>query len=235
MNHSPIRNYADFVNALLEAGFSLGGGNNSGIFALIPWSWDAEPPYETPVRWHTGDLETDPWEWRMRVLEERNDIAYAKCFFNKSGYITKEWAPYFIAARRGNMSLEKEYEDGAISNHAKRIYSATQDYGTLPLHAMKQLAGFEKDEKSKFDSALVELQMKMYLTMCGRQRKISAKGDEYGWSSTVFCTTESFWGAEVFEKAAKLNQDDAIAEIIERVLTLNPYAKPRRILKFITG
>jgi hypothetical protein len=75
----------------------------------------------------------------------------------------------------------------------------------------------------------------MYLTMCGRQRKISAKGDEYGWSSTVFCTTESFWGAEVFEKAAKLNQDDAIAEIIERVLTLNPYAKPRRILKFITG
>lgn len=235
MNNSSIRNYGDFVNALLEAGFSLGGGNSSGIFALIPWSWDEDPPYETPVRWHTGDLETDPWAWRMRVLEERNDIAYAKCFFNKSGYITKEWAPYFIAARRGSMSLEEEYEDGVISNYARRIYSTMLIHGTLPLHAIKQLAGFGKDEKSKFDRALVELQMKMYLTMCGQQPEISAKGEEYGWSSTVFCTTESFWGAEVFEKAAKLNQDDAVAEITERVLTLNPSAKPRRILKFIAG
>jgi len=235
LNHNPIRNYGDFVNALLEAGFSLGGGNDSGIFALIPWSWDEEPPYETPVRWHTGESETDPWEWRMRVLDERNDIAYAKCFFNKSGYITAEWAPYFIAARRGNTNLEEEYEDGVISNHAKRIYGTLLEYGTLPVHAIKQLAGFGKDEKSKFDSALVALQMKMYLTMCGRERKISAKGGEYGWSSTVFCTTESFWGAEVFKKVAKLNQDDAIAEITERVLTLNPSAVSRRIRKFIAG
>ena len=30
-----ILNYAGFVDALLEAGFSLGGGNSDGIFALI--------------------------------------------------------------------------------------------------------------------------------------------------------------------------------------------------------
>lgn len=235
LNHDPIRGFGDFVNALLEAGFSLGGGNSSGIFALIPWSWNEEPPYETPVRWHTGDPETDPWEWRMRVLEERNDIAYGKFFFSKGGFITKKWAPYFIAARRGNTTLEKEYEEGHISNPARRIYNTVLDYGTLPLHVIKEFAGFGRDEKSKFDNALIELQMKMYLTMCGRQPKISAKGEEYGWSSTVFCTTEDFWGSEVFEEADKLNRDDAIAEITERVLALNPCAKPRRIIKFITG
>ena len=31
-----ILHYAGFVDALLEAGFSLGGGNSDGIFALIP-------------------------------------------------------------------------------------------------------------------------------------------------------------------------------------------------------
>lgn len=97
-----IQNYNDFVTALLSNGFSVGGGNSEGIYALISWSWDENPPYDTPVRWHTGDPETDPWEWRIRVLDERNDIAYAKLFFNKSGYITKEWYPYFLAVRRGN-------------------------------------------------------------------------------------------------------------------------------------
>ena len=31
-----IKHYDDFVNALLSAGFSLGGGNDEGIFALVP-------------------------------------------------------------------------------------------------------------------------------------------------------------------------------------------------------
>ena len=86
----PIQNYDGFVENLLTAGFSMGGGNDEGIFALIPWSWDQQPPYETPVRWHTGLVETDPWEWRMRVLDERRDIAYGKVFFKKSGFITKQ-------------------------------------------------------------------------------------------------------------------------------------------------
>ncbi|MGI5853951.1 MAG: AlkZ-related protein [Bacillota bacterium] len=98
------------------------------------------------------------------------------------GFITKKWVPHFIAARRGNTTLEVEYEKGHISNPARRIYNTVLDYGTLPLHVIKEFAGFGRDEKSKFDNALIELQMKMYLTMCGRQPKISAKGEEYGWS-----------------------------------------------------
>ncbi len=230
-----IRNYADFVDGLLQAGFALGGGNSGGIFSLVPWNWNEPPPYETPVRWHTGDPETDPWEWRMRVLNERSDISYSKVFFGKSGYIAKKWVPYFIAARRSSMSFEEEYSGGTISNYAKRIYSVVSDNGTLPLHVIKQLAGFGKEEKSKFDRALVELQMKMYLTMCGRQQKVSKTGEEYGWSSTVFCTTESFWGKDVFEKVSRLDKTNAIDAIIEQVFIVNPNAKPAKVLKFIIG
>ena len=53
-----IRDYKGFVEALQNAGFSMGGGNDEGIFSLIPWSWDETPPYETPVRWHTGNPDT---------------------------------------------------------------------------------------------------------------------------------------------------------------------------------
>ncbi len=233
-NHQ-IKCYDDFITVLSDAGFSLGGGNSEGIYSVIPWNWKEQPPYETPVRWHTGDPETDPWEWRMRVLDERSDIAYSKVFFKKSGYITREWFPCFYAARRGNTSFDEEYQNGMISHPAKRIYQVILEHGTLPLHAIKQLAGFGKEEKSRFDHALVELQMKMYLTMCGRQQKISQKGEEYGWSSTVFCLTETFWGKEALEAAARHDKHEAVQKITERVCLLNPGAEQKKILKFIQG
>ena len=230
----PILKYEDFVGALLNAGFSMGGGNDEGIYAAVPWNWNEEPPYATPVRWHTGNMETDPWEWRMRVLDERNDIAYAKVFFKKSGYITKEWYPFFIAARRTS-AFEDAYQEGTISRHAKRIYDVLARQEPLPVHVMKELAGFAKEEKAVFERALVELQMKMYVTMCGRQAKISPKGQEYGWSSTVFCTVESFFEPEVMEKAAQLDKAEAVAQIKAQIKKINPAAAEKKIIKFIQG
>ena len=230
-----VKNYNDFTDVLLKTGFSIGGGNNEGIFSIISWSWNDETPYETPVRWHTGEMETDPWEWRMRVLDERNDMAYGKIFFKKSGYVTKEWAPYFLAVRREGKTFEEDYADGKISNEAKRIYEVVSENQTLPVHGIKALAGFGKEDKSKFDRGLTELQMKMYITMCGRQQKISQKGEEYGWSSTMFCTTEHFWGEEIFETAAELEKAEAVQKIREQVYRLNPEAVEKKVLKFING
>lgn len=171
----------------------------------------------------------------MRVLDERTDIAYGKVFFKKSGFIAKAWAPYFLAARRGNTDFEAAYAAGTISHTAKRIYGAVQEYGVLPLHAIKQIAGFSSAEKSRFDGALTELQMRMYLTMCGRQQKLSQKGEAYGWYSTMFCTVEQFWGAALFADALALSKDDAVKAITEQVLVLNPQAEAKKINKFILG
>lgn len=230
-----IYNYADFTAALLKSGFSMGGGNDNGIFSLISWDWKQEPPYETPVRWHTGNPETDPWEWRMRVLDERDDIAYAKLFFKKSGYITKDWYPYFLKVRRDGMSFEEKYADGTTSNFAKRIYEVIDKNAALPIHTLKQLAGFSGEDKSKFDRALIELQTGMFITMCGRQQKRSKLGEEYGWSSTVLCTTEMFFGEEVFRKAEGIDMQEAVNKITAQVYMLNPTAEGKKIIKFIRG
>lgn len=230
-----IHNYNDFVEVLSQAGFSMGGGNSEGIYAAVPWNWNEEPPYQTAVRWHTGETETDPWEWRIRVLDERDDIAYGKLFFKKSGYITKQYYPYFLAARRRGQSFAEEYEDGLISHNAKKIYEIICANGTLPLHAIKQIGGFGKEDKSKFDRAIVELQMKMYLTMCGTQQKLSQKGEEYGWSSTVFCKVEDFFGEEIIRQAEALDRQEAIEQIKAQVYRLNPEAQEKKIMKFIQG
>ena len=45
------------------------------VFVLIPYDWTNQDAIGTPVKWHCGDPKVEPWEWRMRVLEERTDIA----------------------------------------------------------------------------------------------------------------------------------------------------------------
>ena len=178
MNHE-LSNFNDFIQILLASGFSIGGGNDEGIYAIVNYDWLNVPP-GSPIVWHTGDPETDPWEWRIRVLNERDDIAYAKCFFKKSGYITQEFYPYFLSVRHAGREFDDEYADGLISHNAKRIYDVISEYGELPLHEIKTHGGFGQDEKSKFDSALTELQMRLYLTICGTRRRMNFKGEEYG-------------------------------------------------------
>jgi len=230
-----LKNFNDFVQILLVSGFSMGGGNDEGIYAIVNHDWQTAPP-GSPIIWHTGDPETDPWEWRVRVLNERDDIAYSKCFFRKSGYITSEFIPYFLAVRRGRRGFQDEYADGLISQYAKRIYDLISEYGELPLQEIKAIGGFMRDEKSRFDTALTELQMRLYLTICGTRRKRNAKGEEYGWNSTMFCTAEQFWeDTDVFARAVKLNEDEAYNAIRERVLKLNPIADEKKIRKFAYG
>ncbi|MCL2840402.1 MAG: hypothetical protein FWE05_06475 [Defluviitaleaceae bacterium] len=232
-----IQKYDDFVKALLHAGFSLSSGKGDGIYAIVTWNWNEEPPYETPVSWHTEDPETDPWEWRMRVLDERDDIAYGKLFFKKSGFITKAWYPYFLAARRGGANFKDFYTGGSMSHFAKRIYEIVADYDALPVHDIKRIGGFVKEDKPAFDRALVELQMGLFITVCGSQMRLSKLGVEsaQGMPSSVFCTTEKFFGENVFKKAASIDSETAFDKIRAQILNLNPLAEEKKIVKFIFG
>ena len=74
--------YAEFYTELLEKGFSP-AGSNGGVFSLC----DA---FDSEIVWYTGDPDRDPWQWRMRVLQEGMPIAYGKLFFGKAGYIAEE-------------------------------------------------------------------------------------------------------------------------------------------------
>ena len=170
-----IRSFDDFVQDLREAGFSMGGERDGGVFALASF-------FGPEIRWHTEDAQTDPWEWRIRVLREYQDLAYGKFFFGNGGYITGEWFPCFYAARRavslentegkqlrfrGTKALEEEYEDGNVSREALTIYRLLQEYRELPAHLLRQYGGFAgKEYASAFERALVELQAGFYISIC---------------------------------------------------------------------
>ena len=231
-----IRNYDDFTEELLRAGFSLAGGSPKGIWSVVPFSWE-EQPYiqDSPIRWHTEDPETDPWEWRMRVLRERDDIAYAKLFFRIGGYITREWYPCFLACRRGTMEFEDAWAEGSVSCAAKRVYVAARASGPVLLPELKALAGFGREENVAFEQAVTELQMRLYLTICGQGQRRNKYGEPYGWNCTRLCTVEEFWGEAMMASAGELDPTEAEERITGRILELNPRAKKTAIRHFIYG
>ncbi len=224
-----IHSFKEFCEELLKCGFSMGGGNAKGIFAIVDYDWKTCPA-DSPIVWHTGDPETDPWEWRMRVLEERDDIAYGKVFFGTSGYITKEWYPLFLRVRRQGMVFDEWYDEGKASQLEKQIYEAVSENGQVALHDLKRMCGITKETASKFDRALTNLQRNLFITMCGRTQKLNKFGEGYGWNSTVFCTVEDFWGEDL---STDVPFDEAYGRIREQILKLNPQAEERTIKKFI--
>jgi len=220
-----IASFADFAQFIREAGFSLGGGNPHGIFTygehLAP-----------NIRWHTGDPQTDPWAWRIRAVEECGDIAYAKLFLGISGYIHRDFYPDFLAVRRGGLSLDDLYKKGEISSLCRRVYRVIETSGPTAMHDVKSLAGVSKEEALRYERSLVELQARMFITVCGQAQRISRKGETYGWYSAVFCTTEQFF-PQAFEEAAGIDRKDAAARIKARILEMNPQAGEKDIRKFI--
>lgn len=148
-----VNSFEEFCGELIKCGFSMGGGNAKGIHAVIPFDWNSTPE-DSRIRWHTGDPETDPWEWRMRVLKERDDIAYAKVFFGTSGYITKEWYPLFLTVRRHGMVFDEWYDEGKASQMESSIYKAISENGQVALHDLKRICSIQKEDASRFDRAL---------------------------------------------------------------------------------
>ncbi|MEE1031185.1 MAG: hypothetical protein U0L12_03490 [Ruminococcus sp.] len=224
-----VNSFNEFCDELHRCGFSMAGGNAKGIYAVVPFDWKTTIP-GCPVVWHTGDPETDPWEWRMRVLEEKKDIAYGKVFFGTSGFITKEWYPYFLAVRQKGLVFDEWYDNGKISRLEKQIYEAIYENGRVALHDLKHICGITKETSSKFDRALSNLQKYLFITMCGRTPKYNKFGQAYGWNSTVFCTTEEFWGEDL---SMDISYEDAYQKIHDRILELNPDAEEKVIKKFI--
>ncbi len=216
-----IGQFKDFYTALQQAGFSTAGENNEGIFTL--------QNYASPlIVWHTGEPESDPWTWRIRAVLEYDDVAYGKVFLKKSGWITRKWYPYFIAVRRAAKSCEELYAEGKLSRLERDIYALIKNGTASSLHTIKAITGDPTAE-----TALVQLQMLLLITLDGETRKLSKNGEPYGWPVSTFSTAEEFFTSELQAEAEQLSCCEAEAAIREQILRLNPLAKEANIKRFI--
>ena len=224
-----ITSFAEFCEELIACGFTLGGVNAKGIFTILSPE-NTTIPADSPIKWYTGDPETDPCEWKYRVMEECSDIAYGKVFFGTSGYITREWYPLFLKVRRQDMSMEDWYDRGKVSQLEKGIYDTIAENKRISQYALKCRFGVTPENTDRFDRAMTNLQKRLFITMCGQEMVKNDAGIEYGWGSTLFCTVEEFWRGDLSQE---ISFREAYQRIHDRILKINPDADEKTIRKFI--
>ena len=128
------------------------------------------------------------------------------------------------------MVFAEWYDEGKASQLEKSIYEAVSENGQAALHDLKRICGIHKEDASRFDRALVNLQKNLFITMCGRTQKKNKYGEGYGWNSTVFSTVEDFWKQDI---SSNISPEDAFQKIRNHILELNPLAQEKDIRKFI--
>lgn len=220
--NTKITEYNDFISIVSDIGFMPLSNNSIDFINLSGLT--------KPEQWHT-ELPSDPWPWRVKI-EEDHKAVYAKLFDKKPGFISIEWIALFLAARRKGHGFNEIYRDGVISNYAKQIYTLFERYKILAVHEIKAMVGVSKDTNSKFESAMSELQMGMFITTNGMKQKISSAGEPYGWPSTAYSTIETWVGEEVMNASNHISPNDAMDEILLRIYDISPCRDPKKLKRF---
>ena len=176
--------------------------------------------------WWTGDVDTDPWEWRA-VLARTGKVAYGKFFHNKTGFIAKKWFPEFANYRRAGYDFDARYEDGKAGYKEKLIMDVfwpsdceiweSNAKTDMFSNELKEKAGFGKGGEKGFEGTLTKLQMASYLTAKDFRPRLNKKGEEFGWAVAVYTLPEYIWGYEFVTKCYKESPEASYKKIVSQI------------------
>ena len=136
---------------------------------------------ETPEElWHTG-LDTDPWRWKDRAAQEKR-LAYGCILGGHKGFVTRRMYSIFYAAFHPALPMPERWAGGTIDRITWQLWALFEERSALNTSQVRQILGVSgKSAARASDSALQRLQHEYYITIDGSERKISAKGEFYGW------------------------------------------------------
>ena len=136
---------------------------------------------ETPESlWHTG-LDTDPWRWKDRASEEKR-LAYGCILGGHKGFITQRMYPIFFAAFHPIPTMQERWATGIVNQRTFQLWQLFEKEGTLNISQLRQILGVSRKQgASALDTSIQQLQHEYYITVDGNIRKISSKGEFYGW------------------------------------------------------
>lgn len=167
-----LTTYEDFIARAESLGFMA----LSPILPGLP-SLGGETPGSL---WHTG-LETDPWRWKDRAAEEKR-LAYGCILGGHKGFITRRMYPIFYAAFHPGLSMPERWFNGTVPQITWRLWQLFEEKGTLNISQVRRtLDASRRQIAGEIDSAVQRLQSEFYITIDGNDRKVSAKGEFYGW------------------------------------------------------
>lgn len=168
-----LTTYEDFVARVESLGFMA----LSHLLPGLPSLGDET----SESLWHTG-LDTDPWRWKDRAAEEKR-LAYGCILGGHKGFVSQRMYRIFYAAYHPPLSMPARWAGGTVSQITWRLWQLFEENSTLNISQVRQMMGVSRKQgASAVDAAIQQLQHEYYITVDGNQRKVSARGEHYGWA-----------------------------------------------------
>jgi hypothetical protein len=164
--------------------------------------------------WHTG-LDSDPWRWKDRAAEEKR-LAYGCILGGYKGFVSQRMYPIFYAAYHPTRSMPERWTSGTVNQRTWRLWQLFEQRGALTTSQVRQALGVSRKQGgSAVDAALRQLQHEYYITVDGSERKISAKGEFYGWPVNRYCRVEDWAPTGWLDGASDWSTEEARALILD--------------------
>lgn len=222
--------YSDFLERVDELGFMPMGAAVAGL----PFLGEEVDP----ASWHTGDVETDPWQWKDRAAAEKR-AAYGCILGGEKGFVSARFYPIFLAACRPLEPMPERYESGVVNQTTWQLWSLFQAQTGLNTSEVRQLMKVTaKSGASRVETSLGALQAEFYITVSGVRRRVAKNGKPFGWPASVFDRVEAWAPPEWLAEVSYYEQAEARAMILDRGVEIGrgvDRAALRKLLKFGEG
>lgn len=206
--------YQDFLKRVDELGFmSLGDRAFPALFEEVENGWA-----------NTDDPETDPWRWKDRIAQEKK-AAFGCILGGHRGFVSARMYPLFLAAYQPEEAMELRRAYGKINQTTWQLWqlfeaniALSTDEIRLEMGVSRKLGG------SRVDASLRELQRGYYITVAGSKRKISKRGEPYGWPSCVYETVDSWAPEDWIRGIDKIDPLEAREEILDAGMAMGMFS-----------
>jgi len=221
-----LTNYDDFVARVESLGFMA----LSHLMTGLPSLGDET----TESLWHTG-LDTDPWRWKDRVAEEKR-LAYGCILGGHKGFVTQRMYPIFYTAFHPTLSMPERWASGTVNQRTWRLWQLFEERGTLNTSQVRQALGVSRKQgASAVDTAIQQLQHEYYITVDGNERKISAKGEFYGWPVNRYCRVVDWAPAGWLDSAKDWSAEEARELILDDGVAMSNGVNRQELAKKLGG
>lgn len=208
-----LLSYRDFLKRVNDLGFMA----LSNILPGFPFLSE-ETPEEN---WHTGDPETDPWQWKDRAAEEKQ-LAFGCILGGHKGFVSARFYPLFYAAFHPTEPMTERRASGLVTQEAWQLWQLFEDKTMLNTSDIRQELGVTaKKGGGRVDKAIQELQRNYYITAAGNRRKINRQGQPYGWPAIVYDKVKNWAPREWISLDSPIGPSEAKEDILDQAIAIS--------------
>jgi len=167
------------------------------------------------------------WSWKDGALD-KGWWYYGKLLKRRATLVSLAELPFFYALSDNYGDLDdylQEYEEGRLTAEAKAVYEALLKHGPLDTVRLRRESRLSaKSAKSRFERALVELQMGLKVLPVGI-------ADAGAWHYAFVYELLPRWFSEVPEQARAIGREEARQRLLLRYLEAVVAATPAQVAR----